>query len=248
LALGLAALAGCANGDFGRVKPSLVSDDMHSWIGAGYVGSIVGANSSFELTDDERQLRDLAYPLIEPPFDRQRWYSVLGEYGVARVFRPGWWRFDRTEYCRELMTRPYRSATGRYAQLIEDIRNDAVRVEPFFTIGRRVIDMDQKREQSLAYILDLTESNRANALKRVNENQLVIAWVHRSLTERASAFRYALERLVIATPSPMAVDAERALNQLQQKIGENRLIEPANIGPVAIHARAEAQPSRLVDN
>ncbi|HWN51196.1 MAG TPA: hypothetical protein VNO18_15505 [Xanthobacteraceae bacterium] len=27
-------LGGCANGDFGRVKPRLVSDDIHAWIGA----------------------------------------------------------------------------------------------------------------------------------------------------------------------------------------------------------------------
>jgi hypothetical protein len=28
--------------------------------------------SKFDLTDDERALRDLGYPLIEAPYDRQR--------------------------------------------------------------------------------------------------------------------------------------------------------------------------------
>jgi hypothetical protein len=213
---------------------------MHAWVAADYTGSITGKNSRFELTDDERELRDLAYPLIEPPFDRQRWFSVLGEYGVVRVFRPGWWRFDRTDYCRELLSRPYRSPVGRYGRLIEDIRNDTVRIEPFFSIGRRVVDMDYKREQSLAYIPDLADVDRANALARVSENRLTIAWVHRSLTERAAGFRYALERLVISAPSPMAVEAERALNQLQMRIEENRLVEPLVI-PVAGRSQARLQ-------
>ena len=60
--------------------------------------------SSFELTDDERALRDLAYPLIEPPYDRQQWYSVAGEYGLYRPIRGP--AFDRTAYA-------MRSAGGR---------------------------------------------------------------------------------------------------------------------------------------
>jgi hypothetical protein len=231
LVLILGLLTGCANGDFGRIKPSLVSDDMHSWIGTEAVGSIGEPASRFGLNDDERELRDLAYPLIEPPFDRQRWYSILGEYGVARIFRRDWWHYERTQYSRELMAKAYRSAAGRYAQLIEDIRNDIVRIEPFFVTAKRVLDMDRKRQQSLAYIPDLKEKERVNALSRINENCLVIAWVQRSLAERAVAFRYALERLVIANPSPQAVDAERALNQLRMQIEGNRLAVPVNFGP-----------------
>src|SRR5581483_11374105 len=64
-------LTGCANGDFGEVKPILVRDDIHDWVGHDALGGR-SKPSSFELTDDERLLRDLAYPLIEPPFDRQR--------------------------------------------------------------------------------------------------------------------------------------------------------------------------------
>ena len=74
--------AGCANGDFGRVRPSLVGDDMHAWVGREAPNRKNKPASQFPLTDAERQLRDLAYPLIAPPYDRQRWYSVLAEYGL----------------------------------------------------------------------------------------------------------------------------------------------------------------------
>jgi hypothetical protein len=237
-------LAGCANGDFGRVRPSLVSDDMHSWIGTEAVGSIGKPASRYALNDDERQLRDLAYPLIEPPFDRQRWDSVLGEYGGSRAFRRDWALFDTAGYSRELMAKPFRSATGRYARLIDDIRNDSTRIEPFFMTARHVLDMDSKREQSLHYIPELQESERINALSRINENRLVISWVHRSLTERATAYRFALERLVIANPSPMAVEAERVLNRLRMQIEKNRLVPLPQFSGAYASARPRIAPNR----
>jgi hypothetical protein len=215
---------------------------MHAWVGTEAVGSIGVAPSRFGLTDEERELRDLAYPLIELPFDRHRWYSILREYGVGAVFKPEWGPSDPAAYGAQLMARHYRSGTGRYAQLIEDIRNDSVRIPPFFRTAARVADLDQKRQQSLAYIPDLSEDERANALSRVTENQLVIDWVHRSLTERAAGYRYALERLVIAYPSPMAVDAERALNQLRMQIGEKQLVASPEFGLAPARTRAVLSP------
>jgi hypothetical protein len=43
--------------------------------------------------------------------------------------------------------------------------------------------------------------------------------VQQSLNERVESYRIALERQVIATPAPVSVEAERALNLLQQRIG-----------------------------
>ena len=69
----LALLAGCGiNGDFGEVNRTLVRDDIHDWVGRDDTPDHPDAPSSFELTDDERQLRDLAFPLIEPPYNRQK--------------------------------------------------------------------------------------------------------------------------------------------------------------------------------
>ena len=79
----LGLLSACANSDFGEVNPVLVTDGIHDWIGRDRSANPVPP-SKFEYTDDERALRDNAYPLIEPPFDRQQWYSVAGEYGLIR--------------------------------------------------------------------------------------------------------------------------------------------------------------------
>src|SRR5258705_13711027 len=71
-------LAGCSGGDFGRARYDVLNDDMHRWIGAEATSSIGLRPSQFQLTDNERLLRDLAYPLIEPPHSRPAWKSVFG--------------------------------------------------------------------------------------------------------------------------------------------------------------------------
>jgi hypothetical protein len=214
-ALGL--LPGCGTyGDFGRLRPTLVSDDIHAWMGpAAAPGPATKNVWRHQLTDEERTLRDLAYPLIEPPYDRNTWYSVIGEFGGGkRAFVYP----DRSAYASRLFTTAYRSQSARYNRLIEDIRNDVTRLDPFFSAARYVSQMDRKREKALAYVTRLTAEERANTLQRINENHNIVAWVQQSLVERARSYRIALERMVIAAPSPVAVEAERALTLLQQRI------------------------------
>jgi hypothetical protein len=213
----LSLLSGCGStGDFGRMRSTAVSDDTHSWLGpAAARGRIAEPPWRHQLTDEERRLRDLAYPLIEPPYDRNKWYSVLGELGLNS--RP-WPYPDRAAYSSRLFQTAYRSQTARYNKLIEDIRNDVVRLDPFFQEARYVVDMDRKRAQALGYVSRLTEEERYNTLQRIAENRAIVAWVQGSLQERVASYRIALERLVIAAPAPVSVEAERALTLLQQRV------------------------------
>jgi hypothetical protein len=213
-------LAGCANGDFGRVRPSLVGDDMHAWVGQEAAASIGGPASEYRLTDEERRLRDLAYPLIEPPYDRKRWYSVLGEYGVMRAFQRDGEPFERTAYWDSLATRFRRSEASSYALLIADTRNDETRLQPFFATAQRVIDMDNKRAQSLAHVSRLNVAEEQNALARNNENTAIVAWVCRSLQRRVAAYHYALERLAISVPAASAAEADRSVGLLRTRTAQ----------------------------
>jgi hypothetical protein len=222
----LVALGGCATqGDFGEVKPSLTRDDMHDWLSVAATAGKRTTPSDFPLTEDERALRDLAYPLIEQPYDRQRFYSIAGEYGLIGVNQRG--PFDRTAYAAHLFGDQQRTATSRYAVLQDDIDNDTTRLPQFFETAGRVLDVDGKRRKSMFYVSALSGSERANAVSRMHENAAIVAMVRRSLGERASAYRYALERLVIITPDPRAVQVEQALNVLQSKIAYYRNHLPA---------------------
>jgi hypothetical protein len=208
------ALGGCSGGDFGRSRDSVRNDDMHRWLGAEATGSVGLKSSQFQLTDNERQLRDFAFPLIEPPHSRPAWKSVFGDYKPL----PSPWRqaviFDRTAYGRLLIDEPHRSHSSRYAVLMEDVRNDITRFEPFFASAARVIELDRKRHASMKLVSELSPRERDDAVARMQENTLIVQWVQQCLERRISSYRWALERLVIQAPDSIAADADRLIGEL----------------------------------
>src|SRR5258708_13312116 len=145
----VAMLGGCAGGDFGRTRENARNDDMHRWLGIEATASVGLRASQYQLTDKERLLRDLAYPLIEPPHSRPAWKTVFGDYQPL----PAPWRqaplFDRTAYGRLLIDEPHRSFSSRYNQLIQDVRNDLTRFEPFFSPAAQVLDLANNRNATL---------------------------------------------------------------------------------------------------
>jgi hypothetical protein len=227
-----ATLGGCSGGDFGRTRQDFRSDDMHRWIGGEATASVGLRASQFQLTDNERLLRDLAYPLIEPPHSRPAWKSVFGDY----LPLPSPWRqapvFDRTAYGRQLIDEPHRSHSSRYALLMEDVRDDITRFEPFFAAAVRVIDLDNKRNASLAHVSELSPRERADAAARMQENTLIVQWVQQCLERRISSYRWALERLVIQAPDNLAADADRLIGELAAQTAN----PPVAAQPVIGHA------------
>jgi hypothetical protein len=214
----LALVFGGCVGDFGRPRPSIFGDDRAAWMGVEASQSLGQPASIFPLTEDEILMRDLAFNLIAPPYDRARWNVVLFDYfrtGLTPVFGPD----VRTVYGVQLISTWYPSATARYARLGDDIRNDIVRIDPFTFAAGRVLDLDRKRDKSLAYVTTLAADEVVNAKRRIAENAMIVEWVRWCLTERAAAYRFALERLVIALPSPAAVDVERAVAELERRVG-----------------------------
>ena len=226
------ALGGCSGGDFGRTRQDFLNDDMHRWLGGEATSSIGLRASQFQLTDNERLLRDLAYPLIEPPHSRPAWKSVFGDYQPL----PSPWRqtvvFDRTAYGRVLIDEPHRSHSSRYAQLMDDVRDDITRFDPFFSNAIRVIDLDKKRNASLKLVSELSPRERADAVARMQENSLIVQWVQQCLEQRVSSYRWALERLVIQAPDNIAADADRLIGELAAQTAN----PPVAAQPVIGHA------------
>ena len=229
-----AALGGCSGGDFGRTRQDMRSDDMHRWLGAEATGSVGIKASAFQLTDGERQLRDYAYPLIEAPRSRPAWKSVWGDYKPL----PSPWRqaviFDRTAYGRNLIDEPHRSHASRYAVLIEDVRNDITRFEPFYASAGRVVELDRKRNASLKLVSELSPRERDDAIARMEENALIVQWVQQCLERRISSYRWALERLVIQAPDTIAADADRLIGELAAQTANPPVITQPVIGRAVV--------------
>jgi hypothetical protein len=225
-----ATLGGCAGGDFGRTRENARNDDMHRWIGIEATASVGLRPSQYQLTDKERLLRDLAYPLIEPPHSRPAWKTVFGDYQPL----PAPWRqapaFDRTAYGRMLIDEPHRSHASRYAQLIEDVRNDITRFDPFFADAVQVFELDKKRNASINLVSELSPRERADAVGRMQENTLIVQWVQQCLEQRISSYRWALERLVIQAPDTMAAEADRLIGELAAQTANPPVVSAPVVG------------------
>lgn len=230
LLLPAAMLCGCAGGDFGRTRENFRNDDMHRWLGVEATGSIGLLASQYQLTDKERLLRDLAYPLIEPPHSRPAWKTVFGDYQPL----PAPWRqappFDRTAYGRLLIDEPHRSHSSRYNQLIEDVRDDITRFDPFFGNAVQVLDLDKKRSASINLVSDLSPRERTDAIARMQENTLIVQWVQQCLEQRISSYRWALERLVVQAPDNIAADADRLIGELAAKTANPPVLSAPVVG------------------
>jgi hypothetical protein len=214
-------LTGCGvNGDFGEINRVLVQDEIHDWIGRDKSPPPSEDGYRFQLTDDERAMRHLAYPLIEPPYNRHKLHSVISEYGMTpQILKES---ADPAVYYMKMMSINDRSSAARYSQLIDDIRNDITRLPAFSEVAFKVVDLDTKRRKSMAFVRGLSENEKNESAIRVRENARVVSLVSASMNRRVASYRYALERFVIMIPSPQAADAERVLKQLQALIAYYR--------------------------
>jgi hypothetical protein len=229
------------DGNFGRPGPSVFDGLLPNQLTLGPVTRVPGD----PLTDAEEELRNRAYDLIRLPQRREEWKLILASARVAKLLPPSLLAFDRAAYGNMLVGLPFRSETGRYSRLLEDVIGDSMLIGPFMAVACLVFDMDAKRERSLPYVAGLTEGERADAEARVIENRLVVTWVERSLEQRAWSYRYAAERLVIASPSPMAIEAERAIDRLRAQIaGVEAYLTPCG-GGTAVVLQA-SPPRRLI--
>jgi len=210
----------CPSDDFGRTRSTFYHEDMHSWVGVEATTALGGRPSQFQLTDEERNLRDLAYYFIEPPHSHPAWKAVFGDY----LKIPAPWRrkvvFDRTAYGRQMIDEPHRSQTSAYTGLIEDVRNDGVMLDQFIPVAMRVNDLDIKRNKALGIVSEISRREYDDAQARMRENVLVVQWVQQCLQQRVASYRWALERLVIHAPDLMAADADRLIGQLSQRASD----------------------------
>jgi hypothetical protein len=233
-----------ADGDLGRHKPSWWTDTFLPALGKPLAAGRGEPVSGFNLTDEEKILRDLSYALIDPPHERQVWERIVAIHARARTVPNDTGGRDREGCFRALSDSPYRSTAARYARLVDDIEADRARIAPFFTTAERVRVLDDARERALSAIERVTTDEQADAMARIAENLMLVGWVHRRLGERVVCYRYALERLAISEPSPAVASGERALARLEQAIALIRRIDSdAPRRPVATGPREPWHPT-----
>ncbi|AXS39942.1 hypothetical protein [Breoghania sp. L-A4] len=223
LAVGLAAglLSACARpeGDFGRAQPSVIHDTVMPETGK-LIAKVRGKGvSEFNMTDDERLLRDRAWALIRPPHAADWISAVMVEAQRTRLVDPIDKFLSPDSYYVLLSSERYRSSEARYDRIVADANSDAALIPPFCEVATRVEDLDRERMGTIGRRANLTRQDYAGGVARVEENHNLIAWAKRAMRFRYQAYKIAVDKLEIETPSREKVwDVNTALRKLAAAI------------------------------
>lgn len=208
----LALLSACGRptGDFGRARPSPLHDEVFPGAGA-----IVAAHrgepvSAFNRTDTERELADRAFAFVRPPHAGDWWQEALVEGQRTRLLPaldPG---FDPAVYYAFLRAGPYRSSEARWSKVIEDVQGDTLLVPPFCAVAARVRRADAERIAAVWRVEARDLQLVSDVYARVYENDETMAWVWRALDYRLRAYRIAIDRMQVETPSDKLWETNQA--------------------------------------
>jgi hypothetical protein len=239
LALAALALRAAGAGDLGRADPNFWDGLLPKQL---YLGPVAPLSfppsgmphSLYPLTDAEASLREQSFSILQPPQHREVWKTLMDSWVQATAFPLDILRADPYAYANVLIGLPFASEEARYSRLIDDVSSDYLLLGPFMTTACQVVDMDVRRARSLAYVQGFTDYEIGNALARNNENRALIEGAELVLADRVWSYRYAVNRLVVAVPSRLAVQAERAVERYATQVAAIAPYLIQCVGPVAV--------------
>lgn len=226
-------LTACSRtGDLGREQPNLLTTAIMPAIGYSSTYSAGEPVSHFDYTNDERTLRDVGWRLVVPNHSIDwlgRGHAQLQRAQIAR-------RLDLREspsrYSQILNLQRYGSSDARYSRIMDDAAADMASIAPYMAYARRVQNADEQRLNATMGLPDITVTELGAAHGRIAENQRQIAWVKRALLFRLYAYRYAVDRLMIRTPSHLAGETIARLDVLEAMILEALAVD-TGLAPIS---------------
>lgn len=198
-------------GDFGRVKPGVLNDDIipkADRFGRWITGQPV---SDFNITDQEREMHDRVYRFLIARHVKDWAFDYEQVVMVASLFsrRPS--RDDL--YYMWLTREPYASSRVRYNTITDDVGADVLTLPSTFTSICAVIEVDRQRAVAASQLDDIEPEMIAQMETRKAENDLHIARFVRALRYRYDSYAYALDHFLVETPHMEAVRVDAALSE-----------------------------------
>jgi hypothetical protein len=207
----LISLAGCARptGDFGRAEHDVIHDELMPRAG----GLLLGG-SSFNLTDQEVEMRDRIWRYLVAPHAYDWFGDIAVEFQRTHIMPMSGKPLKTDVYYGWLKSQRFASSRVRYTRISEDAIADILMMPSAFKSVCAVIEIDRQRGIALGEMSGLEPDVRSNAAARKAENQAAIGWFAHAVSNRYASYSYALDRLLIETPHEEAVDANVALGEL----------------------------------
>lgn len=216
LALALSSAA-CARpiGDFGRAEPDPIHDTVMPALGTGRALLSREPVSAFNLSDQEREMRDRIWHYLIAPHALDWFQASVVELQRTRIMPvSGKSLLPPNRYYLWLHRQEFASSRVRYSRIEDDVTVDVELMPPVFASICAVLEQDRQRGVAANGIADLDEGTRANAAARQIENRTQIGWFVAAVQNRYESYNYALDHLLVETPHEEAIGANAALSDL----------------------------------
>lgn len=249
LAVVALALAGCARpvGDFGRAAPDPLHDTIMPMAGKARASAAGEPVSAFNLSDEEREMRDRVWRYLVSPHASDWNGDVVAEWQRTRLAAPTTKPLRTDRYYGWLHAKQFASSRVRYSRLADDVGTDVSLLPDVFASICAVMETDRRRGLASNAMDGLEEKVRRDAAARQAENRMVVAGFVRALSNRYQSYGYALDHLLVETPHEEARDVNVVLGRLGafvEAAEAGDFCNPASIGGRA--AGASAIPSRVL--
>lgn len=217
-ALGLALLLCAAPvsahelGDFGRVKPGVLNDEIIPQTDRLMRRLGNQPISNFNITDEEREMHNRVYRFLIARHAKDWAFDYEQIIFVAGVFSS---RPDKVDlYYRWLTGERYASSRVRYNTIADDIGADLLTLPTTFAAICAVIEIDRQRAVAAAEIGDIEADMITEMHRRKGENDLYIGRFIAALGYRYGSYSYALDHFLVETPHGEAIEVDERLSRL----------------------------------
>jgi hypothetical protein len=249
-ALGLALLlcaapvAGHELGDFGRVKPGVLNDEIIPETDRLMRRLGNQPVSNFNITDQEREMHDRVYRFLIARHARDWAFDYEQIVFVAGVFSS---RPDRVDlYYRWLTNERYASSRVRYNTIADDIGADLLTLPTTFAAICAVIEIDRQRAVAAAEIGDIEAGMIEQMHLRKAENDLYVGRFIAALGYRYGSYSYALDHFLVETPHGEAIEVDERLSRMAPWVDRAEAWDFCGGGPNGWDDDEAAIPGRVL--
>lgn len=211
-------LAGCAVvgaheiGDFGRVKPGFLNDEVIPEVDSALRRFNKQPVSDFNWTDQEREMHDRVYRFLIARHVKDWAVDYEQILIVASVVSTRPTQDDL--YYKWLTRERYASSRVRYNTIAGDVGADLLTLPTTFASICAVITIDDQRAMAASQLTDIEPEMIAQMRERRAENGLYVGRFVGALRYRYASYSYALDHFLVETPHPEAVRVDERLSEM----------------------------------
>lgn len=231
-------------GDFGRLEPGVVNDDLLPLFDPNRKGTNGKPLNGMNVTDEEIEMRDRIWRFLAAPQVKDWAWPYTAEIRPAKA--GGGTVKQIGKYYRWVSEQRYDSSHARYNLMSEHAGWDVGTLPGVFESICTVIEIDNQRGIAVAEINGLEPALLAKVDKRDKDNGKFILRFIAALNFRYDSYQYALDHFLAETPGREAVDVDAVLTSLAIWVDRANAHDFC-VGDAAGRGRGEeALPSRVL--